>query len=99
MSEAGPLVAKPGRQWRPVRRGFEREQRAKSHGTCWWKASWIWRTGVFDETQGNQFLALFGSNGQPIEPKVATGGASGHLTGLMSGRQSRAEFLPENQAP
>ena len=98
MSEAGPLVAKPGCQWRSEGQYSERKQGVRLGRTCRRKAPWIWGTGTIAVVFGKQVLALLEPLGQLNGTKVATGGVGGRLIGLAFGGQSWRESMLEQSS-
>jgi hypothetical protein len=63
MSEAGLLVAKPERQWRPGKRGPKRKRGAAANGTYRWKAPWIQKADGVGAPCVERILVLRGETG------------------------------------
>jgi len=83
MSEAGLLVAKPERQWRPAKHGSNRKGGEVGNGTYRWKALRIPENGGVGAPPAEGVLVLLEEAGKPVESGGTTGGVRSQLTGLV----------------
>jgi hypothetical protein len=83
MSEAGLLVAKPERQWRPAKHGSKRKRGAVGNGTYRWKALRILENGGVGAPPAEGVLVLLEEAGKPVDSGGTTGGVRNQLIGLV----------------